>query len=354
MSKFRKAETNEIFSYTALTGVVNEIKSPLSFLKKKLFSTHEVKHTKAIEIGILTGDRKIAPFVKANAEAIMVDGHGEEFDVVKTPNIRIKRAFTPSESLVRRPGVSLMPSSASEIRAARNANVARDMARMADMVTNAEEWLCAQAIKGTISYSVADEEAFTITFAKPSGNTVALTTGWNDADSSLPTPEEDFYTAKKLMLDAHDVQPTDAIMGATAAAAFRKLLKKQNLAATNFVAMGALNYNGMFDRDGVLPIGMFCGVMCWEYSRAAALAGTSTKMIRDEYVEFVCAAPEAENVLYFGAIPDALADGDLFVGERFSKSWEIPDPSARIALLASCPLPVMRRPGSVVSMDVIV
>jgi len=354
--RIRKTEANDLLTYTALSAIVNEIKSPNQFIKRKLFGDVQTLETNNVSIDTVSGDRAIAPFIRENGEALMVAGTSEEFDVIKTPNIRIKRPFTPSELLFnRRPGVSIMPGSAGTIRQAALTHIARDMTYMADMVVNAEEYLCALALRGIITYSVSEEENFTITFAKPTANNVALTTGWNDPDPTAPTPDEDFYTAKKLIHDAHGLRVTDAIMGATAAAAFRRLMRLQNNTKTNFIDAGSITVSSQFDRDGVLYIGRFCGVDCWEYSRAASLAGTSTKLIRDEYVEFVCADSEAENKLYYGAISDMKTFGaKSFQAQRFSKSWEVEDPSAMIALLASRPCPVMRRPGSVVSMDVIV
>jgi hypothetical protein len=58
--------------------------------------------------------------------------------------------------------------------------------------------------------------------------------------------------------------------------------------------------------------------------------------------------------MYYGAIPDLKAlQGRLFRGKRFSKSWEQEDPSVMWQLLHSRPLPVTRRPDSMVSMKVV-
>ena len=39
--------------------------------------------------------------------------------------------------------------------------------------------------------------------------------------------------------------------------------------------------------------------------------------------------------------------------KRFSKSWEVEDPSARLLLIESNPMPVMRRPNATVSIQVL-
>lgn len=342
--------------WQTMTAAINEMKSPNQFLKKLLFSTHQPVSTEDIELSVLTKSRECAPFVRKNGEAVMVTGHGEKFQTVSAPNIRIKRPFTPSELLFqRRPGTVIFSPGASEQLTALQAHVARDLKVMADMVTNTEEWLCAMALRGTITYSVSDAEVFQITFPKPSGNNVTLSTFWNDATPANVQMEEDFKTAKRLIQDEVGLGVTDAIMGSEAATYFHRVIKSQN--AGNFGVIynpGKAALAEQYSDDGVIYLGNFCGVDCWEYSRSADLNGVSTPMIRAKYVEFVTRSTASERVLYYGAIPDMDAlEGRNFQGERFSKSWKQEDPSAWIALVQSRPLPVPRRPGSMVSMKVI-
>lgn len=348
-------ETNELLEWSSLTAIVNEIKSPNQFLKRSLYGDHETKPTEKVEIGVLIGGRKIAPFVRKNAEALMVDGHSERFDVVEAPNIRIKRAFTPSELLFkRRPGtVIFSPGGQTQMQAAEQ-HVARDMARMADMITNAEEWLCALTLRNVISYSVSEEENFTITFGRPNAHAVNLVTTWDDVDPQAPTPDEDFFTAKKLIHDEVGLPVTDAIMGSEAGTQFRRLMKAQPTLDKLYVDAGRFTLQEQFNQDGVIFLGVFCGIRCWQYSRSADLNGTDTPMIRAKYVEFVANVPAAEFRLYYGAIADMDAfEGRMFQSERFAKSWKEPDPSQWIALLNSRPVPVPRRPGATASFKVV-
>jgi hypothetical protein len=348
--------TDTLLSWRSLTAAVNEMKSPNQFLTKLLFGRHETKPTETIELGIFENDRVIAPFVRKNGQAIQVAGNSEKFISIEPPNIRLKRPFTPSELLFRRRPGTVIHAEASDITSAMRAHIGRDLQVMSDQETNAKEWLAAMAIRGTITYSVDDFEHFSVTFAKPAGNTVTLAGDdlWDNADASLPDPAGDFHTAKKLINDAVGLGVTDAIMGEEAAAAFRLLMeRRQGLMDFQKIQTGSITFTEQFSADGVIYMGTFCGVRCWEYSRSASLNGVATPMIRTNYVEFVCADAASDHVLYFGAIADMKAlQGQLFQAERFSKSWEEEDPSSMQALLTSRPLPTMRRPGSVVSMQV--
>jgi len=348
------ATANEL-TWASLSATVNEIKSPNSFVLRLLYGRKETKATESIELSTLTGGREMAPFVKKNGEAVMVGGLGETFANVEPPNIRIKRPMTPSEVLFkRRPGTVIFPSGDEQVSAIQ-AHIARDAQHMADLITNAEEYLACMTLQGTISYTVNDQDNFTITFPKPSANNVTLTTFWDDADSTLPSPELNFLTAKRLASDAHGLGITDAIMGSEASVAFLTLAKKQGgLLENPNVSIGGVTFNEMFRDDGVIYLGTYSGIRCWEYARTVDIDGVATPLIRAKYVEFVAATPAAETVEYFAAIADWKAlQGRLFQAQRFSKSWEEEDPSVRQLLITSRPLPTPRRPGFVVSMKVV-
>ena len=346
------AQTIECLQWASLTKAINEIKSPNQFIKKLLFEDHQPQATENIEFGVFTGDREVAPFVERDGEAIPVSGYGEVFQTVSPPNIRIKRPVKPSTLLFNRhPGEVIFIESQDQLVSAAERHVARDVKRLADLITNAEEYLCALALRGVISYTAADEANFTITLPKPSGNNVTLSLFW---DGGSEDPAADFATAKKLISDEVGLQPTDCIMGSEAMDAFmasdavKAILDQRNIQA------GQLSLEEQFRDDGAIYLGRFCGVKCWGYPRTVKVAGVATDLIRAKYVEFVCATAAAENVLYYGAIPDLDAfEGRLFVAERFSKSWMQQDPSVMQMLAHSRPLPIPRRPGSMVSMKVV-
>lgn len=347
--------------WSFLTGVVNEIRSPNQFLKRLLFSNHQTLPTEDIELSVLTGGRETAPFVRKNGEGIMVGGHGETFHTVTAPNIRIKRPFTPSNLLYnRRPGSAIFVNGGGGVSqsAAIQQHITRDLQRLADYVTNAEEWLCAQTLTGLVEYAVADQEVFTITFPKPSTHTITLLSAraWDNADATLPRPLQDIHAIKELMAD-EGLQPDIALCGQNAAYAILELAESGNLPAfkrDSGVSAGTITFVQQFNADGAIFLGEMAGVQFWQYSRTVTHNGVQTPMIRTDYVEFIHRGAAAERVLYYGAIPDmrAIAGGRLGQMERFSKSWEEEDPSAMMALLASRPLPVQRRMGASVSLKV--
>jgi len=339
-----------------LTASINEMKSPNKFLKTLLYSNHVTLPVEDIELSVLNKSRETAPFVRKNGEAIMVAGHDETFQTVTAPNIRIKRPFTPSELLYnRRPGTTIFINGGGQ-RAAIQQHINRDLQVMADLITNAEEWLCAQALQAVIEYSVADQEVFTITFPRPAGNNITLTGADLWTAPTTATPLQDIHTVKRVMSDEVGLQPTDALCGLGAANALLAMAEGGNLPAfktDSGISAGTVSFVEQFNEDGAMFLGTMGGVRFWEYSRTVLHNGVATPMIRDEYVEFVSVSPASQRVLYYAAIPDMRAiNGNLFQGERFSKSWDVEDPSAMMVLSAARPLPVPRRPGATVSLKV--
>lgn len=353
------AGTESVLKWSTLTAAINEIKSPNQFFKKTMYGNHITLPTEDIEMSLLTRGREIAPFVKKNGEGIMVGGHAEKFQTVSAPNIRLKKPFTPSELLFnRRPGTVIFSPGADMQVTALEQHIARDLQGMADMITNAEEWMIAQALTGVIAYSVTDQDIFTITFPRDSSCNITLSVFWDDATPANTRPLANFTTVKKVFSDRTGLQPTDAVFGTEAANAFRTLVETGNIKSlvSNFGQVDAakLTFVQQYNDDGVIYMGNFAGVDCWEYGRTATLNGVAQNMVRPKYVEFFSRSGASERVLYYGAIADMKAlEGRNFQGERFSKSWEVEDPSAKMCLTASRPLPVPRRPDATVSMKVV-
>lgn len=346
---------NEL-KWATMTATVNEIKSPNQFLRRLLYSNHQTVNTEDIEIGLLTKERDVAPFVKKNGEAQMVGGHSESFQTVSPTNIRIKRPLTPSELLYgRRPGTTIFIDSGSQLSAVQQ-HIARDLQTMSDSITNAEEYLVSMALTGTISYVNEDEEAFTVTYPRSSGHSVTLGTFWDDATPANVRMEANFYLAKKLLSTAVGLSVTDAIMGDEAVAEFQRLIATGQIKVLDQrnVTGGNATFVEQFNDDGAIFLGEVFGVRCWAYHRTATVNGVSTSMIRPKYVEFISNSPASDRVLYYGAIPDMAAlQGRNIQAERFSKSWMVEDPSAMMSLIHSRPLPVPRRPDATVSMKVV-
>jgi len=344
------AYTIDPLKWTTLTLLINEIKGPQNFLKNLLFSDVQTLSTETAELSYLTGGIVAAPYVKKNGEALMVGGLGQSFATVTMPNIRIKRPFTPSELLfTRRAGTSIFIDAGAQL-SALTRHIARDLKYMKDQIENTEEVQASQALLGTISYEVADQEVFQVTFPRSAANAYTVSPLW----STTSNPEADIHAVKRLTSDGVGLSPTHMLLGRNAADEFLKNARVSTLLDNRRIQAGGVNLSGQFNPQGAIFLGDFCGVQVWEYGRQISVNGTATSMIRSDYAELVCASPDAEWGRLYGAIPDfdALQERK-FQGQIFAKSWITKDPSAFIALAHSRPLCVPRRPDASVSLKVV-
>ena len=346
----------DVLSWSTLTPTVNEMKDPNTFIKNRIFSRNITVPTRNIELSFLRRGRRIAPFVQRDGAAIMTSGRTEEFRIVVPPHIRVKRAMTPSELLnKRRPGSVIFPGGGG-MRRAMQEYMASELQMLMDDITNSEEYLSALALRGKISYSVPDEVSFDVTFPRDAAHDVTLAGAdlW-DAPTTA-TPSKDFLLAATLVNDAVSLNVTDAIMGQLAAENFLKIDEVEKKLDVRRLLTGSIDLTQQIQESGALFLGEYVhGIRVWRYARKVDVNGVSTDLIRSKYVEFVAITPAAQFVTYYGAIEDmkAIGAGRVLQSRRFSKSWEEEDPSARMLLVESNPLPVMRRPDATVSMQVI-
>lgn len=345
------AQLPAILEWYSLTPMVNEIKGPRTFLRDLLFSNVRTLSTEQIVFSVLTGGREVAPFVSRNGEGVMAGGYDEKEYTIGAPNIRIKRPLEAADLIFRRHAGDVIFADGGTPESQAEREIARQLGRLNDSIENAEEYLCAMAIQGSISYVAADQSNFDVTFPKPAGNTITLSTFW---DQASPTPLKDVMDAQRQMHNEVTLNPTHAICGDEATDEFLQLTEVQNLLDNRRIDAGSLDLQRDIAMSGALFLGRFRGMEWWSYPSQVTVEGSATDLIRSKYVEFVHAGAAAEFTLYYGAINDLDAmDAGLLASRRFSKSWRQDDPSVQQILVTARPLPVPRRPGAVVSMKVV-
>lgn len=344
------------------TGFSNRVKRPSSFLKQMIFGGRsENLPTETVELSFREGERLLAPFVEVNAEAIPVGSRSTTFANVSTPNIRIKRPMEAYNVFNRRmPGTGIFIPGAGAVAQARQTAIQEDLEYMVDLIENREEWMVAQLISAmdsgylSLSYKVEDGASWRLRIPQSSDMQISLagTNEWND---STPDIESDFLTAKRLFSKHINAPLKTVVMGSTAATYFRKNSAVRTVLDQRNISAGAMNLQAQFNESGAIYLGNIFGVDCWEYSREFTDGGSATPFIGAEKAIFIAGGNAfADSRILYGAIPDHGAfDAGNFVGQRFSKSWQEEDPSIRVQLMQTRPLPYLRQPNAILQMDVI-
>lgn len=351
-------DTIDLLRYQSLTAAINNIQPSQSFLKQLLFSTERTLATETMEISTKIGKRKMAPFVRKGGEGIMIPGTSAEFATVEGPNIRVKMPFTPSELLwKRRPGVPIYASE-NEIDAAAKQHIADDLEYMSKQIENSEEWLCSQALLGTITYSRAEQEIFRITYPRDATLTwdVSGSAPWSTAASKASIQ---FKEVKRRMNAVDGFTPTIALMPQDVADYFLALdeIRGSNSLLSNDrnLTAGEISLVEQYTQQGALYLGRFCGIACWEYSRTIeGDDGSTVSLLPAKKVQFVAQTPNNEFKTFYAAIPDASAPNGLVTRtKRFAKSWVTEDPSVIWALSHTRPLPVPTRTNATMTLVVL-
>ena len=348
--------TDDFLNFISLTELINKVKSPNTFIKRMIFGDHRSYPTENFEVGVKIGGREMAPFIRKGGQAVMVGGYTNKMQMVSPANISIKRPFSPEVMFVRRPGFDPLYPTSAEMEALGNAQLADDIQSMGDKIANAEEYLCAQALTGVISYSSAEGEEFECDFNRSNSHDVSPTAVWSDQTNSRIL--NDIAAVQLLHSEDEGLPVTDAICGTLAGAALvNNTLVKQDLAfsQTKYNVGAGLDLTKQWTDEGALFLGELKGVRFWQYSRQVILpTGSAADLVGQKMVHFVSNVPGAEFRLCYGAIAEMAGNRPLlYVGERFSKSDVIVDPPQLIQYARSRPLPVLRKPNATSSMQVL-
>lgn len=351
--------TNTMLGWAYQTEVINLILPTSSFLKQLMFGDRSITlPTESVELSYIVGEHSMAPFVEVNGEAVMVGSRGTVFDNVSCPNIRIKRPMDAyTHMLKRRPGTGVFVDGGTVAQARRDA-IAEDIQFMRDLIDTREEWMVSKLLTDTtaanitLEYQVAERANWKVTVPRPHATEFVKTPGTPWSNTAAPMMQY-FHSVKETMSKYQRLVPTDCIMGATAALEFLANVEVKGLLDNKNIDAGSLTLTTQFNESGVIYLGTFMGIRCWQYNATyVSDAGSTTSFIPAEMAVFVHASPANRSLFYYGAIPDHDAqDEGLLETKIFTKSWREKDPSTYVQLAHTRPLPHLRKTGAVVVMN---
>jgi len=296
------------------------------------------------KLEVVIGGKALVPFVGDYSPGSVEGKISREVRTVKTPRMRPKLPFRAPELLdVRAPGENayLRPGESRE--QAMERLVAMDMDNLKGRVETTIEWMCAQAVKGTLSYA-GDEVAFSIDYRMPAEHKIVLGSGAKWTDTGVD-PLEDLEDWADLILEATGLTPNVCVHGKNAWNAFRNNAKVQESLETRRVE-GARMIVGVGDHFK----GQTGNVDHYRYGGTYQdSAGTAQKLLDEDYVVFACT--QAETEIQFG-LPEDLEAGGMSM-EYFAKAWLDKDPSVLWELIESRPLPLPKQPDAFIYAKVV-
>jgi hypothetical protein len=346
------ADTVNIYEFRTMLAALEQRVPPRTFLLDTFFNSEEVHDTEAVDIDIVQGKRKLAPFVNPRLPGKTVERRGYSTQTYKPPYIKPKMVTTSADILKRQPGQTIYGGNVSPAQRAAD-QLGKDLAEMEDMIVRREEWMAAQALqKGSVRV-IGDGVDDTIDFLmKATHKPVLASTAKWDAPTTA-TPLTDLKAWKRIIAQDCGLVPTDVVMGITAYDKFLACNQVSN-SETGLFNLQRVNVGQIEPRslpNGVTYIGRITeiGVDVWTYEEWFVDAdGTETPMIGNDKV--LMASRNARATRHYGLIQDLNVNGAL---KRFPKSWEEEDPSARFVMVQSAPLMVPHQIDAFLCADVL-
>lgn len=331
-----------LFDSRTMMAALEQAKPPRTFLLDTFFSgAPRTFDTEAVDIDIIKGKRRLAPFVNPRREGKVVEKRGFKTRSYKPAYVKPKMVTTSEDILKRDPGMTIYsPNSGPAAKAA--AELGRNLAEMNEMITRREEWMAAQALTtGTcpiIGEGVDDLVDFLVEATHLP--TLAGTAKWTDHTNADPLGN--LKTWKRLIAKDSGINPSIVVMGLSALDNFLNCDKVigstgggKNLFNMINVQMGRIDPRIL--PDGVTYYGSLqeLGLEIYTYEEWYVDDDSDIESPMIPTNKVMLGNPAARTEKMYGAIRDLSALASV---PRFPKSWTVEDPSARFVMLQSAPL----------------
>lgn len=312
---------------TVLLGVVEKLTAPesLTLLRSMPREPHPFP---SAQWDVVQGSRTVARPNIPNSEAHIVPKLGVAQQSASFIYLREKKVFEPTTlHWIREPG-QLARTNAER-------SVLREVTDLNQRFDNFAEWVCWQALKGTLTLTYDDVKQ-TVDYGIPASHKPTVSTSW--ATATAAQVREDIVAWKRLITRDSRVAPRTAY-------------------ATEFTINRIMRAFGddpvlLSDRmkDRFFSTGMLPGFLGLDWQTAEQVydtdAGVRTLFLADD--ELIIANLTENRAMRILEGPTADDDAPKGHTGKFSKTWKEKDPSARQFLLEWNFIPVITHPEQIV------
>ena len=333
-----------LYAPRTMLAALKNITKPKRFLINMFVSQVQTHTTEAGDIDVVKGGRKLAPFVSPRVEGKVIERNGYATHTYKPPYIKPKRITTAHHALVRLPGEMLYDSGMGPNERAMEI-LQNDFTDLEDQISRREEWMAAQLLQTGKVVCVGDGINETVDFLMGSSwkPVLASTAKWNAV--STATPIDDFTTGKGIGLKAGKNMNVAIMNQATLGYLLgntKQVIGASSVFDKTKITLGTIQPEQL--EPGVSYVGRIAGIGLDIYTYDEYYEEDNNgsarlfPMIADGKV--IMGSTLARTTMHYGVIQD-LEAGTLAVAARFPKTWIEKDPSARILMLQSAPLPAL-------------
>ncbi|MDQ6959562.1 MAG: major capsid protein [Mariprofundaceae bacterium] len=334
-----------IFEPRRLIGLMDQTKPKSSFLLDTFFKKRTAHDTRSVEVDIIKGRRRLAPFVSPLSKGMQIDRTGAVTRTVTMPYIKLFIPTRAGQALdAKHPGSTVYQQTPSQ---RMNQILAKDIVTLRDMVDRREEAMAADALVNGSVTATGEGIDVKVDFLRPASHRAINTATGAAWDAAGVDILKQLRGHARTIVKSSGLNPDICVMGSAASDAFIAQMEAKSSSPLSMVKItsGAIKLDGL--HHGATYLGNVEGVDFYEYNEWAEDAnGVEQPLLAANQVIF--GSTRGESVVHYGAIED-LAVGNQWATPYFVKSYVEDNPSARFLLVQSAPLPALHRIESVMS-----
>jgi hypothetical protein len=327
--------TIDMFDSRTMLQALEQMLIPNTAILNLFFKIRNTFATLAVDVDIIKGKRKLAPFVSPLAQGKLMERLGYEARSIKPPYIKPKMVTTAADILKRLPGETIYQGNMDPATRAQM-QLGKDLLYLVNTIKRREEWMAAQAL--TTGQLIAKGEGVDvlIDFLMASSHKVTLTGNalWSDYTNSDPV--QNIADWRDMLAQDSGLAGDTILLGSDARKNFVSNTNVQKKLDKTKIALGQIDLKAL--PDGLIYYGNVELVDVYGYNEwyVDDTDGTTKPMIPADRIVMGSTKARAERL--YGAIQDLKAGTNAAV-DYFPKSWEEEDPSARMLLVQSAPIP---------------
>ena len=330
----------DLFGTRTLLGAVTLMKPAKRFLTKTFFANINPIITPVIDIDIVKGKRKLAPFVSQRIGSTTVGTDGFTTQTYKPPMVAPDYPFTGEDLETRLPGENIYSGNSPDDRL--TTLIANKLASFDDMIGRREEWMVAQALTTGKIPVVGEGINQLIDFSFTNKETLATKAKWSyKAEDRTGNPIAHLKKWKRALAKA-GFTPTHVIMDTDAADAFLEhpdVVKYFNTPTANFGTFAPRAK----DTDGTCFIAHIneIGLDIYSYEEWFIDPADNVEKPLMPSGTVIMASNDSASTgfkMAYASIIDV--NRGTFNLSRVPKSWMQEKPSVRYLALQSRPLPI--------------
>lgn len=338
-----------IFASRAMAAAMRQDKKTGSFILDLLFSKVDPVIGETVDIDIIKGKRRMAPFQSPRVEGKLVEKLGFTTNSYKPAYIKPKKVLEAADIVNNRAaGESAYSLQSPEERA--RMMLATELNDLEDMIIRREEWMAVQQIVNGYVDVVGDGVNYRIDLLMDADHKITLT-GTNIWTDALSDPDSDLSDGVGLISKDAGVSANVVIGNSATMDVYVRHAKVKDNLNTRRIDLGLIKPEDMGDGISYYGFVIVSGKQLDLYGYDNWYiddAGVEQPMIPDGQI--VITSTKADFRRHYGSIKDKKAG--YAATPRFPKTWDEEDPDATWLMVQSAPLPAAHQIDAIVSMKV--